>query len=220
MFVIEELRDHVQRKFPGARLELTPPLRPDGIWSLEVDLVEKNLSVEWSPTRGFGISSARHDTYGENPDEVYSTLERARNRLDRLLTSDDQTLPPVGVLMARVRENRGLTQAELARRMGVSQATVSGIERRSDVQFGTVHRIVDALGGRLELAVVFESARYQILPSGASATNCANEPNAPHAATKFLSGANFTGLASSGALPAAYMIAETIRNRHQVLEIP
>ena len=55
------------------------------------------------------------------------------------------------------RENQGLTQRELADRLGVSQANVSRIEHEEDLYLSTLRSYVKALGGELQLKAVFEN---------------------------------------------------------------
>lgn len=55
--------------------------------------------------------------------------------------------------LAELRKAAGLTQAELARVLGVSQANLSKLEHQSDIQIGTLRRLVEAIGGQLELVV-------------------------------------------------------------------
>jgi transcriptional regulator with XRE-family HTH domain len=57
-----------------------------------------------------------------------------------------------GELLRRVRLEKGLTQAELARRAGTSQPVVSAYEHdRRDPTFCTLHRLLAAAGARLRL---------------------------------------------------------------------
>lgn len=57
--------------------------------------------------------------------------------------------------LVELRTAAGLTQAQLAQRLGVSQENVSRIERAEDTQLSTMRRYVEALGGTLELHAVF-----------------------------------------------------------------
>ncbi len=55
--------------------------------------------------------------------------------------------------LAEARSEQGLTQSQVAERMGISQSDVSKLERRDDALLSTLRRYVEALGGRLELRV-------------------------------------------------------------------
>ena len=61
-----------------------------------------------------------------------------------------------GLRLAELRAERGLTQVQLADRLGMTQENVSRIERAEDTQLSTIRRYVEALGGSLELHAVFE----------------------------------------------------------------
>lgn len=55
-----------------------------------------------------------------------------------------------------VRRMRGASQAELARSLEVSRARISALEQQDDVYLSTLRQYVQALGGRLEVAAVFD----------------------------------------------------------------
>ncbi|MGD9633139.1 MAG: helix-turn-helix domain-containing protein [Pirellulales bacterium] len=55
------------------------------------------------------------------------------------------------MLLAELRKFAGRTQEEVAAELGVSQPCLSKMENQSDMQIGTLNRIVTSLGGRLEL---------------------------------------------------------------------
>lgn len=57
-----------------------------------------------------------------------------------------------------LRRSLDVTQVQLARRLAVSQATVSKFEKSNPV-VSTVRRYVEALGGRLEVIAVFDDDR-------------------------------------------------------------
>jgi len=61
----------------------------------------------------------------------------------------------IGTSLKRIRENCGLTQSQLARRMKVNQAAISKLEKRDDLQLTTVRKYVEALGARLNIDAAF-----------------------------------------------------------------
>lgn len=68
--------------------------------------------------------------------------ERAKARVKELQTE---------MLLSELRKLAGQTQQDLADELGVSQPCLSKMEKQSDMQIGTLGRIVESLGGRLEL---------------------------------------------------------------------
>ena len=55
------------------------------------------------------------------------------------------------MLLSELRKFAGQTQQGLADELGVSQPCLSKMEKQTDMQIGTLDRIVESLGGRLEL---------------------------------------------------------------------
>ncbi len=53
--------------------------------------------------------------------------------------------------LGEFRKQAGLTQAALAKRMGISQPSVASLEGRKDLRVSTLHRLVAACGGRLQV---------------------------------------------------------------------
>lgn len=74
--------------------------------------------------------------------------DAARHALDAELAAHRRTL-------RELRRARALTQAQLAATLRVSQAQVSRIESQADVYLSTLRSYVQAMGGDLELRVVF-----------------------------------------------------------------
>jgi transcriptional regulator with XRE-family HTH domain len=54
-----------------------------------------------------------------------------------------------------VRKARELTQAQLAATLGIRQATVAQLEKRSDLLLSTLRGYVQAMGGRLKIVIEF-----------------------------------------------------------------
>ena len=67
--------------------------------------------------------------------------------------------------LGELRRDSGLSQQDMAEELGVSQVSVSKIERQDDPRVSTLMRYLDALGANLELRVVFpdRSARLYLL---------------------------------------------------------
>lgn len=57
------------------------------------------------------------------------------------------------VTLAEARRRAGLTQAQMAERMGISQSDVSKLERRGDVHLSTLRAYADALGVGLRVSL-------------------------------------------------------------------
>jgi predicted transcriptional regulator len=68
--------------------------------------------------------------------------ERAKARVSELQKE---------MLLSELRKVVGQTQQALADELGVSQPCLSRMENQSDMQIGTLDRIITSLGGRLEV---------------------------------------------------------------------
>lgn len=65
--------------------------------------------------------------------------------------------------LTALREEAGLSQRELAERIGVSQPRIAAIERSRNVTIDVLEQYVEALGGKLEVAVVQGRRRTSLL---------------------------------------------------------
>jgi transcriptional regulator with XRE-family HTH domain len=74
----------------------------------------------------------------------------------------------MGQRLDRVRTGRGMTQTEVARRMGVSQSHVAQVEARDDVYLSTLISYVRALGGDLRIEAVFPGEEPVAITLGAA----------------------------------------------------
>ena len=85
-------------------------------------------------------------------DQMLATLDPERRRAieERAaeLIAEEMTL-------RELRKARKLTQASVARELGISQDAVSRLEQRSDVLLSTLRRTVEAMGGNLSLIARF-----------------------------------------------------------------
>jgi transcriptional regulator with XRE-family HTH domain len=65
--------------------------------------------------------------------------------------------------LTALREKAGLSQRELAERIGVRQPRIAAIERSRNVTVDVLERYVAALGGQIELSVVHGGKRIALL---------------------------------------------------------
>ncbi len=57
--------------------------------------------------------------------------------------------------LRELRRARKLTQVEVAKKLGISQDSVSRLEQRSDILLSTLRKTVGAMGGKLSLVAEF-----------------------------------------------------------------
>ncbi len=62
----------------------------------------------------------------------------------------------VGERLRDIRKRAGLTQADLAGRLGIGQGALSRLERRSDILVSTLRDYIQALGGTLRVDAYFD----------------------------------------------------------------
>lgn len=55
------------------------------------------------------------------------------------------------MMLAEIRKTVGLTQEELAALLGIKQPTLSRLESQDDMYVSTLRRLVEGLGGQLEI---------------------------------------------------------------------
>ncbi len=61
-----------------------------------------------------------------------------------------------------LREAQKLTQNQLAKKMHINQAAVSKIERRADMYVSTLQRVIERMGGELEIRARFPHGDVRI----------------------------------------------------------
>jgi transcriptional regulator with XRE-family HTH domain len=57
--------------------------------------------------------------------------------------------------LRELRQARKLTQVRIARKLGITQDSVSRLEQRSDLLLSTLRKTVEAMGGSLSLVAEF-----------------------------------------------------------------
>ena len=123
-----------------------------GDWWIDVGHQRGSFTVRWQPATGFDLHpSSDEAVFGEMPPERYADTAMVLRRVEQLL--DGGHIGAVG--LRDFREVQGLSQADLAERLGIQQAAVSKVERRQDLHLDTLTAIIQALGGTLEMKVTF-----------------------------------------------------------------
>ena len=86
---------------------------------------------------------------------TWEDIEPYKRELERYLD---------GYALAEVRKGQGVTQRELAQRIGVSQNRISKIEKGEfhKTQLVTVRKYIEALGGRLDIIATFGGQRIPL----------------------------------------------------------
>lgn len=160
---LKQLIDKVNEALPGVTVRVDAPGQSDGHWFVDLTLGGHEVVVEWRPKRGFGVSSpALEAGYGEGPEEVHEDAKQAAARVIELLRTRTRTRPPRSVLLRELRALSRLTQEDLAERLGIQQGAVSRMERRRDMTVSTLKRLIEAMGGELEVLARFPGESIRI----------------------------------------------------------
>lgn len=153
---ILELEGRLRKQFPSVKLDLSRPAPENGVWFLDVLYRGNALVVQWQPGGQFGLSSLEGHGYGEKPAEVLTDLDAAQTRIITLLKTGGRTERPPEVTLRDLRTELNLTQEHLAGELGIRQAAVSKMERRSSrLLVSTLSEVVRAMGGTLVIQAVF-----------------------------------------------------------------
>jgi DNA-binding XRE family transcriptional regulator len=159
---IEHLTELLREQLAGSSVEIDAPARASGTWFVNVDAAGQSFVVEFRPKIGFGLSSTPADGYGEGADEFFPEPAGVVERIAALIRCKQRTEPERVHLLQELREQRKISQLDLASKLGVKQPTVSKIERREDVALSTLRRYVEALGGNLRVTAQFSDGSVEI----------------------------------------------------------
>jgi transcriptional regulator with XRE-family HTH domain len=77
--------------------------------------------------------------------------------------------------LRELRHARQLTQVKMAKKLGVTQDSVSRLEKRSDLLLSTLRKTVEAMGGNLSLVAEFPD-RAPVLLSGIAENDPTQKP--------------------------------------------
>lgn len=155
---LERLRTELAKRFPAIKITVDRPDDPAGSWFLDVHRAKPLLPivVEWREKHGFGVSTPTGDDsdYGSGPEEIYPTYRTAVERISELINTNGTTSPGGRMPLAQLRLRCGISQTELAERLGVTQAAIARMERRDDVLLSTVGKMARAMGVDLKIQAV------------------------------------------------------------------
>ncbi len=87
-----------------------------------------------------------------NIEEKIKKLSRAERKKVEMRAAE---LIAEEMTLQELRKARKLTQARMAKSLGITQDSVSRLEKRSDLLLSTLRKTVEAAGGKLSLTVEF-----------------------------------------------------------------
>jgi DNA-binding XRE family transcriptional regulator len=117
-------------------------------------LLERGDLGSWTPL----LRAIGRDPWGDTAETVlhlceahpmYGTSALWRAWIERRRRRRDEP----GETLARTRAKAGLTQQQVAERLGISQSDVSKLERRADLRVSTLRAYARAIGARLHLGI-------------------------------------------------------------------
>ena len=161
--VVGEFIALVGQASPWVTIKVDRADAPDGNWWFDARVNGELLTVFWSPKFGFGFSTQNEVGFGEKPNEIYVSAEMAALRFAQLVkrAGSGRTMA-LGI--SDLRELCGLSQTELAKRVGVEQAAVSRAEGRDNIELKTLSSLVEAMGFRIDVRVTAPGVTASIEP--------------------------------------------------------
>jgi DNA-binding XRE family transcriptional regulator len=90
--------------------------------------------------------------------DIRRTLSpEAEARIKEWVEAESAKIP-----LAEVRQARQMTQTRLAEVLQVNQATVSKMEKRTDMYLSTLRSYIEAMGGNLEIRAIFPDGEIML----------------------------------------------------------
>ena len=145
-------------------LEISAGTPPEKLPSLAIlDILERGNLDDWRPlavaiARCPNGDLARRVSMLIDEYPMYGTSPLWRAWIDRCRARTEGPVVDGIVDLASFRRQAGLTQVELAQRLGISQSDLSKLERRRDVRLSTLEAWAAALGSRLRVVVASDGA--------------------------------------------------------------
>lgn len=132
-----------------------------------VDILERGDLDEWRPI----AAAVARDPYGPFAQRVarlldvypmYGTSPLWRAWIDQCRAQARGRRATERVGLAALRRRAGLTQVELAERMGIAQSDLSKLERRQDIRLSTLEAYARAVGAKLHLLISFPEEGVEV----------------------------------------------------------
>lgn len=64
--------------------------------------------------------------------------------------------------LAEIRNELGITQEELAKRLNIKQSAVSKLEKREGISLSKLSELIEAMGGEVEINVKFPKKKFAL----------------------------------------------------------
>lgn len=116
-----------------------------------------------------------------NLDQIISSLPADRRAK---VTSRGRKLVAEELALRHLREARAFTQQNMATMLDLDQASISKIERRSDMLLSTLRSYVEAMGGSLRLTAEFADGAVELATIGEVSDRAPAMKRSPRKAAK------------------------------------
>ncbi|WP_051462971.1 helix-turn-helix domain-containing protein [Bradyrhizobium sp. URHA0013] len=146
---------------PDAKIAVDEAESEGGESFIDISDGDFRTEVSYRPSFGFGIY-VTPGVYGQRPDEVFRNADKAAKRIGQLRESFSRDGVLKHLTLVEMRVLSGLTQVDVANALDIKQPSVQRIERRGNVQIETLARHIHAMGGRLEMSVVFDDMEARL----------------------------------------------------------
>lgn len=97
-----------------------------------------------------------------NIDEIFEKMSPERRKKVEARAAE---MLAEQLTLQQLRHARKLTQVKMAKKLGITQDSVSRMEKRSDLLLSTLRKTVEAMGGKLSLVAEFPD-RAPVILSG------------------------------------------------------
>jgi len=148
---LEEIKIKISQEFTGIFIDFDPAENEtDSSW-LDIFSEDKNFTIEYKPSQGFGLYLGQVKTYGEGPNEIYRNKDILIKRLSMILKDNKEEIS-----LKEIRELLGITQEDIARLLGQQQPSISKLEKREDLMLKSIFRYINAIGGNVKINISIE----------------------------------------------------------------